>query len=165
MTGATATRLECPRCGGSVPSWQPLHVRCFVYRVRAVVWVLAVAVVLPVAVYGFRFASVVYERSRVNVAAAGTPADQQSSTTVSPPDTTRSAENVEPRDPVQRKPSPTVMLYHLLHHTKEQILGFKTVLFFKYYKYQKVKNPIAYYKIFRNQWNSSVYWANELKKN
>ena len=109
MTGATATRLECPRCGGSVPSWQPLHVRCFVYRVRAVVWVLAAAVVLPVAVYGFRFVSVVYERSRVNVAAAGTPADQQSFTTVSPPDTTRSAETVEPRDPVQRKPSPTVM--------------------------------------------------------
>ncbi len=33
------------------------------------------------------------------------------------------------------------MLYQILHHTQEQILGYKTVLFFKYYKHQKIKNP------------------------
>lgn len=102
MPGATATKLECPRCGESVPSWQPVHVHCFVYRIRVVVWILAAAVALPVAIWGFRFASVAYERTRVSVAAAGIPADQQSSAT-SPLDATRSADTVTFRDPVQKK--------------------------------------------------------------
>lgn len=67
-------------------------------------------------------------------------------------------------DPIQPKPSPTVMLYQILHNTQEQILGYKTILFFKYYKLQKIKNPIKYYRNFQKQWNSSVFWANELKK-
>lgn len=67
-------------------------------------------------------------------------------------------------DPVQPKPSPTVMLYQILHQTKEQILGYKTILFFKYYKHQKIKNPISYFINFRKQWDRSVYWANELNK-
>jgi glycosyltransferase involved in cell wall biosynthesis len=67
-------------------------------------------------------------------------------------------------DPIQPKPSPTVMLYQILHNTQEQILGYKTILFFKYYKYQKIKNPIKYYRNFQKQWNSSVYWATELNK-
>jgi len=66
-------------------------------------------------------------------------------------------------DPIQPKPSPTVMLYQILHNTQEQILGYKTILFFKYYKLQKIKNPIKYYRNFQKQWNSSVFWANELK--
>lgn len=67
-------------------------------------------------------------------------------------------------DPVQPKPSPTVMLYQILHNTKEQILGYKTILFFKYYKHQKIKNPFSYFMNFRKQWERSVYWANELNK-
>ena len=67
-------------------------------------------------------------------------------------------------DLIQPKPSPTVMLYQILHNTKEQILGYKTILFFKYYKLQKIKNPIKYYRNFQKQWNSSVFWANELNK-
>ena len=67
-------------------------------------------------------------------------------------------------DPIQPKPSPTVMLYQILHQTKEQILGYKTILFFKYYKLQKIKNPIKYYRNFQKQWKSSVFWANELIK-
>ena len=108
MTGATATRLECPRCGGSVPSWQPLHVRCFIYRVRAVVWVLAAAVVFPAALYGFRFASVVYERSRASVSTAGTLADQQAST-ISLPNPTPTVGTYTPHGPAQQTPSPKVM--------------------------------------------------------
>ncbi|WP_310378263.1 glycosyltransferase family A protein [Flavobacterium sp.] len=65
---------------------------------------------------------------------------------------------------IQPKPSPTVMLYHILHNTKEQILGYKTILFFKYYQYQKIKNPFRYLSFFQKQWKSSVFWANELKK-
>ena len=34
-------------------------------------------------------------------------------------------------DSIQPKPSPTVMLYKLLHDTKEQLLNYKVTLFFK----------------------------------
>ncbi len=67
-------------------------------------------------------------------------------------------------DLIQPKPSPTVMLYQILHNTKEQISGYKTILFFKYYKHQKIKNPVKYYINFQKQWKRSVFWANELNK-
>ena len=106
MSGAIATKLECPRCGESVPSWQPVHVRCFVYRIRAVVWVVAAAVMIPVAIWGFRAASMAYERSRVSVVAVETPAEQQSSTAL-PPVTARSADDGLLRDPVKQRPAAT----------------------------------------------------------
>lgn len=67
------------------------------------------------------------------------------------------------KDEVQPKPSPTVMLNRLNNATPQQLLGYKTVLFFKYYKVQKIKNPITYYKLFKKQWAQSLYWANILK--
>lgn len=66
-------------------------------------------------------------------------------------------------DVVQPKPSPTVMLYKLLHLTPKQLLGYKTVLFFKFYKLQSVKNPVTYFKNFQKQWRQSVFWALKLK--
>lgn len=66
-------------------------------------------------------------------------------------------------DSIQPKPSPTIMLYQMMHNTKEQTLGYKTILFFKYYKYQTIKNPIRYYGNFQKQWDKSVFWANKLK--
>ena len=68
------------------------------------------------------------------------------------------------QDAVQPKPSPTVMLNQIRHQTKEQILGYKTNLCIKFYKNQKIKNPIKYYHNFQKQWNKSVYWADELSK-
>jgi hypothetical protein len=68
------------------------------------------------------------------------------------------------KDPIQPKPSPTVMLNQILHHTPEQIRGYKTTLFFKFYQHQKIGNPLSYLINFRQQWNQSVLWANELKK-
>ena len=62
------------------------------------------------------------------------------------------------------KPSPTVMLFALLHKTEQQLLGYKTTLFFKYYRLQSIKNPLAYYKMFQKQWAVSVKWANKLKE-
>lgn len=67
-------------------------------------------------------------------------------------------------DEIQPKPSPTIMLYQIRNNTKEQILGYKTILFFKYYKLQKVKNPLQYYSNFQKQWKRSVFWATELNK-
>jgi len=67
-------------------------------------------------------------------------------------------------DSVQPKPSPTIMLYQILHNTREQTLGYKTILFFKYYRHQAIKNPIYYYRNFQKQWERSVFWANKLKQ-
>lgn len=68
-------------------------------------------------------------------------------------------------DEIKPKPSPTVMLYKILHHSKEQLLGYKTILFLKYYKQQSIKNPFRYYKKFQKQWKRSVYWATVLQQN
>jgi hypothetical protein len=64
---------------------------------------------------------------------------------------------------IQPKPSPTIMLYQITHTTPEQTLGYKTILFFKYYRLQKIKNPLKYYFNFQKEWKSSVFWANQLK--
>ncbi|AWI25677.1 glycosyltransferase family 2 protein [Flavobacterium pallidum] len=68
-------------------------------------------------------------------------------------------------DEIQPKPSPTIMLHMLLHYTPQQQRSYKTTLFFKYYRIQRIKNPWAYYRRFQKQWDSSVFWAEELKKN
>jgi len=65
---------------------------------------------------------------------------------------------------IQPKPSPTVMLNRLRNTTKHQLLGYKTVLCFKFYKDQDLKNPMSYLKKFRKQWKQSVSWANKLNK-
>jgi glycosyltransferase involved in cell wall biosynthesis len=63
----------------------------------------------------------------------------------------------------QPKPSPTVMLFKNIYHTKEQLLGYKLNLFFKYYKNQSIKNPFKYYKSMQKQWEISAKWAEILK--
>ncbi|PRZ20068.1 glycosyltransferase family 2 protein [Flavobacterium granuli] len=68
------------------------------------------------------------------------------------------------KDGIQPKPSPTIMFFKINNLSKEQLLGYKTVLFFKYYKHQKIKNPIRYFLYFRKQWRRSVFWANKLKE-
>lgn len=67
-------------------------------------------------------------------------------------------------DEIQPKPSPTIMLYQILHHTPAQTNSYKTTLFFKYYRLQTIKNPVKYYIHFHKQWERSVFWANELRK-
>lgn len=62
------------------------------------------------------------------------------------------------------KPSPTVMLSRMNNTTQHQLLGYKTGLFIKFYKSQKIKNPFKYYSTFKKQWQESVIWANKLKK-
>lgn len=63
---------------------------------------------------------------------------------------------------VQPKPSPTIMIFMLKHFSKEQLLGYKTILFFKYFKHQNIKNPIIYYKTFKKQWAQSQFWAHKI---
>jgi len=68
-------------------------------------------------------------------------------------------------DKIKPKPSPTIMLYKLLHETKEQRNGYKTIFFFKYYKNQAIKNPFKYFSTFNKEWKQSKYWANRLLSN
>lgn len=65
-------------------------------------------------------------------------------------------------DDIQPKPSPTVMLYKLLHDTKEQIENYKSVIFIKNLNSSFFKSPFKYIKKFKQKWNRSVYWAKEL---
>ncbi len=67
-------------------------------------------------------------------------------------------------DLVQPKPSSTVMLYKLLHNMRQQRLGYKTTLFFKYYRRQLVKKPIQYWRNFNKQWQQSMFWTTKLKQ-
>ena len=68
------------------------------------------------------------------------------------------------QDYIQPKPSPTVMVYKLLHATKEQLQSYRITLFLKFYKSQSVKNPISYFKQMNMAWNKSRYWAEYLIK-
>jgi glycosyltransferase involved in cell wall biosynthesis len=65
---------------------------------------------------------------------------------------------------IQPKPSPTIMLFIIMNYSKQQLGNYQTTLFFKYYRVQKIKNPILYFINFKKQWKQSIYWANELKK-
>ncbi|MDX1828177.1 MAG: glycosyltransferase family A protein [Lutibacter sp.] len=65
---------------------------------------------------------------------------------------------------IQPKPSPTVMIYNLKHFTNEQRQGYRTTLYFKFYKIQSIKNPFKYLKIMNKRWDKSMYWANFLIK-
>lgn len=60
------------------------------------------------------------------------------------------------------KPSPTVMAFAKRFYSHEQILGYKTSLFLKYYFNQKIKNPFVYIRQMNIRWKISENWANEL---
>lgn len=59
---------------------------------------------------------------------------------------------------IKPKPSPTIMFLKLKYKTQEQILGYKTTLFFKVIKsmdFKLIKN-------FNVRWQVSVHWAKQL---
>jgi glycosyltransferase involved in cell wall biosynthesis len=68
-------------------------------------------------------------------------------------------------DIILPKPSPTIMVYKLMHATKEQLQSYKIILFLKFYKNQPIKNPMRYYKMMSKAWDRSLYWAHYLIKN
>ena len=65
---------------------------------------------------------------------------------------------------VQPKPSPSIMLFRKLHHTKAQLLGYKTILCLKYYRLQHIKNPITYLRRFKQSWLLSESLAQSLDR-
>jgi len=64
---------------------------------------------------------------------------------------------------IQPKPSPTIMFLKLNNLTLQQLLGYKMILFFKFYRIQSIKNPIKYLFNFQKQWKASIFWAEKLK--
>ncbi len=65
---------------------------------------------------------------------------------------------------IKPKPSPTIMLFYLKHQSIFQINGYKTILFYKFFKLQTNKNIVTYFYQMKKRWNSSVSWANKLKE-
>jgi glycosyltransferase involved in cell wall biosynthesis len=66
------------------------------------------------------------------------------------------------KDNILPKPSPTVMLFNLKHQTQFQLLGYKTILFFNFFKLQPNKNVFSYISKMKKRWNRSIYWAQQL---
>ncbi|MEZ4795951.1 MAG: glycosyltransferase [Flavobacteriaceae bacterium] len=66
------------------------------------------------------------------------------------------------KEKILPKPSPTVMLFNLKHRTKFQLLGYKTILFLKFFKLQSNKNIFTYMSNMKKRWNKSIYWAQHL---
>lgn len=67
-------------------------------------------------------------------------------------------------DVIQPKPLPTMMLFLKNYTTAFQIKSYKCILFFKFYKNQKLKNPFLYIKQMKKQWQQSYYWSEKLIK-
>ena len=63
---------------------------------------------------------------------------------------------------IQPKPSPTIFLYYISHYSKQQVLGYKTILFLKNYNFKLFENPISYCNRMNKQWKVSEFWANKL---
>ena len=76
------------------------------------------------------------------------------------------SENLFPweNEEIQPKPSPTIMALHLKHDADYQLLGYKTVLFLKFYGNQKIKNPFTYLQQMQKRWELSKKWGRQLLK-
>jgi|TARA_R100000501_G_C2628220_1_gene122401 hypothetical protein len=72
--------------------------------------------------------------------------------------------SLPPWENYKPKPSPTLMVYAKKYYSPEQMKGFKTELFLRYYSKQEIKNPFKYYKIMKERWAISEEWALKLLK-
>jgi glycosyltransferase involved in cell wall biosynthesis len=68
-------------------------------------------------------------------------------------------------DFIQPKPSPTIMHLRQTYTTKEQLQGYKLLLFVKHYRNQRILNPFKYVKHMKQMWERSIYWSNKLAQN
>lgn len=68
-------------------------------------------------------------------------------------------------DKIQPKPSPTIQLLYQTYFVKRQLEGYKLLLFLKQLKSNGLKNPVAFAKQFKKQWQQSVVWSQKLKQN
>ncbi|WP_298952463.1 glycosyltransferase [uncultured Nonlabens sp.] len=66
------------------------------------------------------------------------------------------------KDAVQPKPSPQIMYHRKKNYTHKQLLGYKMIHFFKWYKNSGTKHPIQYFNHFKKAWSLSERYAKEL---
>ena len=64
---------------------------------------------------------------------------------------------------IQPKPAPTVLLSYIKNKTVYQLNGYKTILFFKFFLKQSIRNPYSYIKLMQKKWKLSVQYANKLE--
>jgi glycosyltransferase involved in cell wall biosynthesis len=63
------------------------------------------------------------------------------------------------------KPSPTVLLSKILHLTPEQVLGYKSLLFFNTLKSKGFHHFFSHLSYFKKAWATSLCWAKKLNSN
>lgn len=56
MTKLCVWRRECPRCGKAVVAWQPIHIQCFLFRLRYFLAPLLIAILIPLGYRGYLLA-------------------------------------------------------------------------------------------------------------
>ncbi len=64
---------------------------------------------------------------------------------------------------IQPKPAPTMMLLYENHFTEKQLKGYKLFLFIKLNAKRNPLKLISNFKKFKNSWNKSVFYANQLR--
>ena len=67
-------------------------------------------------------------------------------------------------DAIKPKPSPTIQLLYKNYFTNQQLLGYKLLLCVRNLKSRGFKNPIAFIKNYKKQWERSEYWSEQLIK-
>ena len=67
------------------------------------------------------------------------------------------------KEHVAPKPAPTMMLLYKQHFTDKQLKGYKLFLFIKLNAKKNPLNMRSNFKKFKNSWNKSVFYANQLR--
>jgi len=67
-------------------------------------------------------------------------------------------------DKIIPRPSPTVMLFNLLHQTSWQRIGYRYIFFLKNLRKKSVLGVLTYLINFNARWQRSVYWGQKLEE-
>ena len=63
---------------------------------------------------------------------------------------------------LEPKPSPTIMWLAKKYYSPEMIRGYKVSLFLKFYKKQKIRNPLKYIEMMKSRWDLSEKLSDKL---
>ncbi len=67
-------------------------------------------------------------------------------------------------DPIQPKPSPTILLNFIKYRSKEQVGAYKTIYFFKMWSKNKSQNPFTFASTIKRHWQSSLNWVTKINR-
>jgi len=63
---------------------------------------------------------------------------------------------------LEPKPAPTMMWLAKKYYTAEMMKGYQVGLFLKFYKRQKIRNPLKYIRLMKNRWRLSEKLSEKL---